>query len=634
MKRFILLTFILCLALIPACVQTNNQEALLPEYLSKLADDEKIAEMEFLLTRDDLEITITPTTFFVSQLAQNLIEMDLTTVNSGTKKLDVANPFTLSFQRNGKEEHISITNGGITIEGVTYVPSNQKTLTEVIEADNEGFLTKDIYLLQDELPFTEQEIKQVRLEEHENYSDGVTKVDITNPKAISDIFSSLSNTVIRRFEPDEDPSMYFRVGGNGYFCTLIAQDGSEWTINSGGLTTITTSKEEREVLTISMDHDAVFGLLASTSTVPRLRPSIGNTEFLVFEKAYEVDKQRKSMSHIVPSGMYYTADQVLLPQKTYTSQLAWINTNGDAVFPESITAKVYQEQKGSIMELDTGTKLQQKGNTLVLPAAEGKYYVVVRAKLKDNSWVEHIFAYRCSIYPAEFYDIGYGNEDGDVVLRRNDVGVSVIGTQNRNYINFVQQLELTPSSGKPQSLPVHKPLTLEFLTKDATHRLILTEKGVTFNDQPYHVGNLQGIEDLYNVVDSPQEGMSTRIDYQIPGFLNREVANFMDQFLVDAKEIKTFTIIKQESEQSIRYDGSQMDSNKIEEILRKVVIVNGTPPRYHYSQKRYSLSFELTLKDGTSYEIGERLDKNGVDTGWYVIQRDSQLALEEIEGGE
>jgi hypothetical protein len=478
------------------------------------------------------------------------------------------------------------------------------------------------------MPFTDDDIAEILLEEYENYSDGVTRVVTTERTAISNIARALNQTIARRFETGEEPGAFAGVGGNGYFCTLTMQDGSKWSINPRGMTTITSqSGVAEDVLTLFMDHEAVFGLLASNDSVPRLQPDISGVKPTVYEKAYQSANTSKSQTHVTPVAMFFDSDPVLPPSDTHTCRLQW----SDNSVPTTVTATLYQETQDPVNPVDTGTPLQVKGTDLPLPGGEGKQFVVVRAEFPGGVWAEHIFSYRSSIFPTAFYDIEYGNNEGGVTLTRTDSGVSVTGTQNRKYVDFVLSLDLTPSTGAAQSLPVRKPFAMEFLCDGEAYNFAFTEQGLNFNGQAYNVGNTQVIEELYSF-DIKDPNIFERVNYNLRGFLTKDVAFFTDQFPFAAAGVEKFSIIKEEPEQRIVYDIDGISPDEITEILGYVVLGKDWREDDYYNLRRFYFSYEVTLKDGTVYTIGERILKNGQDTGWYTIQSDSPVAARLIEG--
>lgn len=649
MKRLLIYALTLCLVALTACGQEQGgstepadsqappaesdaaADSALPAYLTELADWERALEMEPVLTRDDLDIRITPSPSLVSTLAGCLLDMGLTPGGKAQASLEVAHPFTLTFRADGKEEAISVSEKAVTLSGRDYTPSNPGALS-ALYLDNERFLTGDVFLLEETIPFTAAGVTEIRLEEYENYSDGVTKVTTTDREVIDRIVQGLSESVARRFEPGEEPGMFVGVGGNGFFCTLVTEGGGEWSINPRGLTKITSAGGEEEVLVLSMDHEAVFGLLDSGDAVPVLRADIGDMAPTVYEKAYQADQQQKSMSHIVPVGMLFGNDPVLPPQEAYSCRLEWADATGNAVTPTGVTATLYEETADPMQPVDGGTALQTDGGTLTLPGGDGKRYVVVRAQLQGDSWVESIFSYRSSIFPTSFFDIGYGNDEGGVTLTRTGADVTVTGTQNRKYVDFALSLELRPSTGEPQSLPVREPFTLTYSDGKTTQPLTLTKDGASFGGQAYTVGNPQAIEELYAPFDIEDMNMFERVNYNLRGFLTKEVAYFVDEFPLDPEQIEKITIIREEPEQRVLHDMEAMDPREISEILGYVVLGKDWQTEDYYALRRFYLSYQLVLQDGTTYEIGERILKNGEDTGWYTIQSDSPAAAALVEG--
>jgi len=646
MKRLLLCGILLLLLIFPACQsQAGDTEAprpvdaaedaredhTLPGYLTELTDWDKVPDMECTLSRDDTGIQITPTPVDVMNLAKCLLEMELVPYGEIQNSLELPHPFSLTFHVDGNKELISVSREKVSISGTDYSPTNPGALSGLLESDHSRFLTGDIYLLQEHM-LPAAEITEVRLEEYENYSDGVTRVSTTDRKEIGKIAQALSRTVARRFETGEEPSLFIGVGGNGYFCTLILEDGRQWSINPRGLATVTSPSGQEDILVLSMDHQAVFGLLASNRSGPSLQVRVDDMTPTVYERAYQVDGLQKSMSHIVPTGMYFDSDPVLLPKETYTCRLEWTDAKGNPITPAGVTATLYPEAPDDPARgVGAGIPLRAEGATLTLPGGVGRSFVSVRAELADSGWVEFIFSYRSSIFPTAFYDISFGNDEGGVTLTRNDADVEVTGTQNRQYVDFVMGLELSPSTGQRQALPVREPFTMAFSCDNTIYEFVFSNDSVTYNGQPYTVGNPQAIEELYAPFDMEDPNMFERVNYDLRGFLTKNVAYFTDVFPFRGEDIEKFTIIKEEPDTRILHDMSGLEPKEIMDILGYVVLGKDWQTEDYYTLRRFYLSYAVVLKDGTTYEIGERILKNNGETGWYTIQSDAPLASRKIE---
>ncbi len=618
----------------PVIFTSSETDNALAEYLAPLLDWESREDIVVTLIRDDIGLRIPAAPMDYEQLAECLLEMELSPLAEAQNVIDIPHPFTLQFKTGGKVEAISFTNEKITISGTDYSPAKPEALYAYLRDEHEKFLTGDIYLLQTEMPFTDFDIASVRLEEHENYSAGVTEVNTTDPTDISRIMQALNQTVARRFKPGEEPGMIMGVGGNNFICTFTFQDGSSWSINSRGLTTITSqSGAAEDVLTLYMDFEAVFGLLERNAAVPQLAASIGGVSPTIYEMGYRSEKTQKSRSDIIPVAMHFDSDEVLPQKESHICGLEWHNGLGVQSVPISVTATLYTETEDPANPVDAGTPLEVNSNEIILPGGEGKRYVTVRAEFADSTWTEHVFSYRSSTFPTAFYDIEYGNNEGSVLLTRHDSGVWVTGTQNRKYVDFVMGLELSPSDGTPQPLPIRKPFAMGFTVEDMIFEFTFDpEKGVTFAGEPYKVGNPQAIEELYATLDIYDPNIFEHINYNLRGFLTKDAAFFTKQFPFAASDVKLFNIIEEEPERRIIHDMSGLTSDEITDILDYVVIGSEWREDDYYNLRRFYLSYEVTLKDGTVYIIGERILKNGQDTGWYTIQSDSDIAAHVIEG--
>jgi hypothetical protein len=173
---------------------------------------------------------------------------------------------------------------------------------------------------------------------------------------------------------------------------------------------------------------------------------------------------------------------------------------------------------------------------------------------------------------------------------------------------------------------------MEFLCDGETYNFAFTAQGLVFNGQAYNVGNTQVIEELYAAFDIEDLNIFERINYDLRGFLTKDVASFAAQFPIEPTDVEKFTVIKEEPEQRIVYNINGVSADEITEILGYVVLGKEWSGDDYYNLRRFYFSYEIALKDGTVYTIGERILKNGQDTGWYTIQSDSPVAARLIEG--
>lgn len=155
---------------------------------------------------------------------------------------------------------------------------------------------------------------------------------------------------------------------------------------------------------------------------------------------------------------YGGGEPVVPPGGDAVCTLAFASTEGEPLIPDTVAVALWRTEDdfGTLTALP---EAEYSDGRLALPNAEGKYYVRVQAQFPKGS-AEYYFSYRVTGFPAFFWDIEYGNGEGDVLFTRKDTGLQIPGGQNRQYVNFILSLGL--EKGEPQPLEVSQPFSMEF----------------------------------------------------------------------------------------------------------------------------------------------------------------------------
>lgn len=610
------------------------------EQLAKIAEDTHMTlGVAASITRDDLGVTaksIAP--FRYKNIAQSLLDMDLRPFAASGKRLDVPKPFTVHMKFGGWEESFSFTSEKITVGGVDYFPANPAALRQIYDRDEHyGLLTEDIYYLRRDWDFNASDVKEVKLLAMSPMDE--TTLTLTGKKEIEAVVDALGGYVVRPLASGEmeDPKT-----GGANTCTITLLDGTVW-VYSDVLPALQKNGEKKaSYVEISTDFSGVFGLVWDFDAVPGLSAKIGTVEPKIYVNTFDYAGNKKVRSSPVPADMDFDADSVLPPGQSAACVLSFTDSNAQAVVPSAVSVMLYREKNQQINP--TGEKLEIDNQSVVLPTLDGKYYVGIEAKFPDGG-VNYMFEYRVTNMPAYFDDIAYGNNANDVTVVRDDAGVSISVTgQNRKFVNFIRSLELKPAvNAQGAQLPVQKPFTMRFTNGNTADTFQFAQNGITYNGEAYATPFPERIEELYEKVTganfTPQEPGSVNnvkpaeelIDYTLRGFLTKEVVRLPDAYPIIIPDIQKLVVVREMPDNFTRFDVTSSLQGKTG-WLENIVLAKNWRESDYYFPRRSFYSFEITMKDGTVYVVGEKLLVNGKDSGWYIVQSDSEEAAALTDG--
>ncbi len=631
----VLLAAAVCFAMFASCNQSavlqNSSEILpvsssqpaesgLPDYLNKLTGiDMGTAAAEARITREDLGITVTLMPYQLSGYVQAILDMDLQPLGSGAVPLSVPKPFTLHLIFGEREDTFAFTADKITVNGADYMPMNSAPLEALYAEDSEkGLLTEELYYLRDEMGFTAQEV--ITLELTQTFQTE-TKLTITNKETIAALVDALGGFVVRKPRAQEDifPDM-----GGLYTLTATLADNTTWTYIGNQSQTQKSGDEAINHVVLADDFEAVFGLINDFPKLPRLKAAIGDIQPQIYQIAFDYENNQKTTEQPTPEDMLFATDPVITPGQDAACVLSFPDSDGQHATPQKITATVYRETDQN-RTLDTSTPLTVSNNSVSLPNTEGKYYLTVLAEYPQG-WVKSMLEYRVTSLPWYFDDIEYGNSEDNVSITRDDAQISILGGQNRKYVEFIQSLQLAPAQGTAiQELPVLKPFTLSFGYDIQTDVFQFTPQGITYNGAAFVTPEPQAVARLYETITA-ENIHSEIINHRLRGFLSKEVSRLTDLFPIHAADIKKLVVADERPEEYTSYDVTGELAFITPECFSNIVLAKDLRQEDYYFPRRFFTSFTITMKDGTVYEVGEKLLVNGKDSGWYTVCSESTAA--------
>ncbi len=606
-----------------------------PQEIAELIDLDATAYLEIpddRVTRDDLAVTAEIAPYKFRQILQALVGMDLRPWTPSDPELDVAAPFTLSFTYGGKEYHYAFSRENIKINGKAAYPQNPDALAALYEDDQDyGLLTQPVYYLRDDMDFTAADVAAAEL--RVSSMAGEDTLTFTGQEDIQNAMDTLGGLVVWRLPSDSPPNP--KTGGASS-CIFTLTDGTTWQYITSVPCAVDRQGNTILYQEISPNYDSLFAPVYSQPGVS-LAVTLGGQDIPVYQTGMDYDGVTRSGStgNGQPGGdvLLYETSPVIEPLGDTACTFAF-SAAGSALTPESVSVSLWKENE------TTGAWESQdapavSGSSMQLPNTGGKYYVQLRAQLPDG-WVEYLFQYRVTDLPAYFWDIEFGNGEGNVTFIRKDSGLSIPGGQNRQYVDFILSLGLTVQKDAPaQSLPVKNAFTMVFDRDGEQVAFDFSAEGIQKDGQPCAIAHPERIPDLYagpETQDIPTYGDGL-IDYGLRGFLSNEVTSFAKAYPA-VTTLQSVEVRQERRQEYIAYDATAQLAGDLS-WLDGIIIAREWPGDGYYAGRSFYLSYQLTLPDGTLYELRDQLLIDGEATGWYVVYGDLakvQAAIEPLEG--
>ena len=603
-----------------------------PQEVEALADREAdidlLVSLEKKVTRDDLGVTVDIAPYKFQEILRVLIGAELRPCQEGEDALDISHPFTLSFTFEGKEYRYSFSQEKIVANGADCYPENPAALTELYEdAGYEGILTEELYYLRQDMGFSAAVVESVEfLYESES---GEEQTRLSDQASIQTALDSLGGMVVWRLSPDAPPNPKT---GAAITCTFHLKDGADWQYQ----TAIPQSVDTQGNVTLygeASGYGELSTLFGDVQGGPVLTVSQAGIQLPVHQTAldYEGSFRATTFPDSFQWLFYGGGEPVVPPGGDAVCTRAFASTEGEPLIPDTVAVALWRTEDdfGTLTALP---EAEYSDGRLALPNAEGKYYVRVQAQFPKGS-AEYYFSYRVTGFPAFFWDIEYGNGEGDVLFTRKDTGLQIPGGQNRQYVNFILSLGL--EKGEPQPLEVSQPFSMEFSHQGEKVAFEFSSQGVSMDGEPCTVRHPENIAQLYLplTAENAYQVGDGLLDYGLRGFLTKEVSSFSGAFPIEKGELESVEVTEEKPREFTVFD---LTSGLKEDLswMDHIILAREWSESDHYWPRRFFLSYCITLQDGTVYELGEQLLKNGEETGWYVVYSDLPEVKEKIKGME
>ena len=174
---------------------------------------------------------------------------------------------------------------------------------------------------------------------------------------------------------------------------------------------------------------------------------------------------------------------------------------------------------------------------------------------------------------------------------------------------------------------------MTFTREEEAHVFAFTAQGITLDGKNCAVTHPERVAKLYEPLtqENAMLGSDDLLDYGLRGFLTKEVSTFSKAYPIPKEEIASVTVIEEKPKEYTQYDAT---ANLTQDLswMDEIVLAKDWSEGDHYWPRRFYLSYRITCKDGTVYELGEQLLKDGEATGWYLVYTDLPRVEELIKG--
>lgn len=599
----------------------------LPDYFDM--DQEPVGEaleIECTAVREDMGVEISEAYFTSREYMEAIKSLDLYKAAEGetaNPPLDIEKPFTLRFSFQGKTDAFSFSSQGIRYQDELCIPNKLDGLYQIYEIDDQGFLKQDLSYFSDILYIGEDPVLKIDL--HRDHYDDSVAMTVENPETISKLIDGLSNLVVRKIEDGEQVD--FAVGGASDSFTIHLKSGRTISLEHYGRIISLGSVNDQHMVFQSMDFEGAYTAFGG---VPTLKTQIEGQNAENTIKAFDYDGNQKHYENDIPIDYFYE-EHAVIPIGGGMGKLVFSEA------PKEYTVEL-AKLDGRDLIVESALTAGEDG-TIILPEAEGEYFLITRA-VYDKGQVTYQSGFLVSDMPPFFDKIDYGNSEGDVLVTRDDVSLAVQGGQNRQYVQFINSLDLKAADPQAtgENLPILYPFSLTFQeesSKPQTFSFQPDSPYVTYNGKPYLPGSLEPFLELTKVY-SPWEG-ERPISVDVMDFFAAEIQPFTGQFPFQAEDITSVKKEKKVSYQkSVTGDdkGNTVYNQKLEVLesteippgefeaiyqeLEQIPAVKMTLDVGAYDYGRYT-SYEITLQDGTIYTLDQKILVNGEESGYYMI---------------
>lgn len=496
-------------------------------------------------------------------------------------------------------------------------------------------LAAETYKLKKDLAFRAEDVRTLQITQYS--MNGEQALTIADKAVIAAVVDGLGNMEVRPSASRAEP----KNGGSPLEYTITLQDNKIWRYRQSS-DSLMKPDGTMQAYNVVRDYANGYMLFDDLISIPRLRARLGDAAAKIYQHSFSYNGNLKTSAAEIPADMRYEDDIYLPEAEGNVCTLTF-----GVVKPDGLTVTLYRETAEG--KLGEGKQIPVDRDKIALPGERGKYYLALDAKFAGGT-VKYMLEFKVSDLPAFFDSIEYGNGEDGVTVTRTDAGITLTQTgQNRKFVRFIEGLDLRPTGNAATgetldqqngALPVRNPFTMTFRHGREQAAYQFSAAGIVYTDgegsRTYTTPHPERIEALYTPLTAETRDESdSLIDYSLRGFLSKEVARFGDVYEIAPSDVEKLTVFLEETNKYTAYDVTDLVGKKPSYPLcglESVILAKPAAASDLYWPRRFFLSFELVMKDGTVYRTGEGLAVNGQPAEWVVVDRDSGEARDLIAG--
>lgn len=276
-----------------------------------------------------------------------------------------------------------------------------------------GVCERAAYPLKEDLAFKAAEVNTLRME---LYRPGDEQILTIREKSVTAaVLDGLGKMEVRPVPKRRQP----KNGGVSVQYTITLKNGDVWRYD-GVHDVLTDPAGKQRSYEIVKGYENGIMLFDDLIAVPRLRVKLNDSDGQVYQRDFSYNGNVKQVQGQLPWAVGREEEPNLPLEGPNTCTLTFGVTK-----PTKLTATLYSRQRDEGMEtLDDGDALPVERDRVTLPGQAGKYCLTLDAQFPGGT-VNYLIAFSVSDLPAFFENEDYVSGENNVLVRREDKGVTL-----------------------------------------------------------------------------------------------------------------------------------------------------------------------------------------------------------------
>lgn len=534
----------------------------------------------------------------------------------GINELKEKEPFTIMFEYEERGYEFSFTEYGVIYDGGLYIPKGDNWLETLYSGNRQWVITGDIKSLSDIFKLdSEADVSKIEFEQ-EGFN-GDTKGTVASELARNKIRSALDDCVLRLIGSDDQ--IPHHTGSDVINLNLLIGGDSDSSIRVNIDDSYMEFDNQKETMRFVLldGKEELRASLEDVSMTPSVNVELNDIKIGVFAAEYDYAGDTRLCKNDIPFYYYNSKSESINDSKIYGK--IEFDTKPDSY--EIEISKIDSDKLNSIAVIEPND-----AGDFQVETEPGEYAITITA-VYDSGSVSYFSGFYSVDSPSFMSNAEYKNGSGNVKVYRSDIGVMKTGASNAPYVEFISSLGLKKCEDGVflNPLDIRYTFTLEFL--DTTN-----DKGVTYS---YNFTAGSGVIVMNGIAYVPEhpevisslyqkEGELLNLDADILDLLSQDMLNFGAVFDLSHDELesiekRTDTGSQDGLDQAVTKFKAVDEDVEFDRVWNEVSEITVSKDILGEFKYRSDTKYIVTLKDGTVYEIGQKVLKNNEDTGYYVM---------------